>query len=143
MSTALNPCADLDSEDEDDVISSESLLQDLVTQVDPTISVQEYVSADDDLTTCFTFENPDEWREELRSMVCDESSSAPRSNATEDEDEDVEPEDLEPEESSTIKSYGEAIKVSNDLLCFLSEHIEWRIRQDICLRLLVTYKVLH
>lgn len=47
-----------------------------MSQIDPTISTKDYVSADDDLDTCFN--DADEWREELRSMVCEESPSLQR-----------------------------------------------------------------
>ncbi len=38
----------------------------ILSQFDPTMTSNEYLSADDDLSTCLTFEDTDQWREELR-----------------------------------------------------------------------------
>ena len=34
------------------------------------ITANEYSTADDDLSTCFTFSNPSEWRDELHEKIC-------------------------------------------------------------------------
>ena len=72
------------------------------------MTTQEYVSVDDDLSTCFTFEDTEHWREELRSLVCEECPSSPKRSAIEDSDSEDDPEP----ESSTIMR----------VLCFLSEN---------------------
>ena len=70
--------------------------------------MNEYVNADEELDTCLTFEDTDEWREELRSMVCDEfeSNASPIFQDDESEDAADEPE-CDPEKSS-ITSFNNA-----------------------------------
>ena len=97
-------------------------LQELVDQLGSETTAQEYISADDDLCTCMTFEDSSRWREELRSMVCDESPSSAKQPLLDDDDSGNEE---EPEaESSTITTYDEALRISNDLLLFLTQHSE-------------------
>ena len=50
-------------------------LEELVTQLDPDTTAYDYVNADDDVSTCLTFEDTDQWREELSSMVTDQTPS--------------------------------------------------------------------
>ena len=40
-------------------------LEELVTQLDPNTTANEYLNADDDVSTCLTFEDTDQWRTEL------------------------------------------------------------------------------
>ena len=94
-----DPFASLDDGEET------SLLEDLVHEFDPSMTAQEYVSADDDLSTRITFEDTDSWREELRLMTCDDCQSSKRSEL-ELEDE---LEDEEVEEQTTIKSIDVAL----------------------------------
>lgn len=51
-------------------------LQELMDQLGSETTAEEYMSTNDDLCTCMNFESSDEWRDELRSMVCDESPPA-------------------------------------------------------------------
>ena len=104
---------------ESDVDCGESVLQELVAAFNTTVTANEYVMADNDLNSCFTFENTDCWREELELMVCEEASvpSSKRSAVIEDSDD----EDY-PQQKSSIKSIKEALTTANDLLAFLSEH---------------------
>ena len=62
------PDVSTDEVDEDpfaglDQDSSE--LGELVSQIQGDISVEQFISADNVLSTCFTFDDPDKWREEL------------------------------------------------------------------------------
>ena len=85
------------------------------SSVDPDTTADEYMNADDGLSTCLTFEEADNWRQELRCMVCDETPSLSKQiqlgEKSEDDDE------IEPERSS-ITSYDVALCMSNDLLLF-------------------------
>ena len=98
-------------EDLEEVADTEegTYLQQLVAQFDPNTTVNEYVNADEELDTCLTFEDTDEWREELRSMVCDESNVSPLFQDSESEDADESESD--PEKSS-ITSFNRAITLS-------------------------------
>lgn len=49
----------------------DATLNDLVIQFDPTVSANEYLSVDDDLNMCYTFDCTGEGREELRALVCE------------------------------------------------------------------------
>lgn len=101
-------------------------LEELVTQLDPDITADEYVDADDGLSTCLTFEDTNQWREELRSMVADETSSLSKQIRVEhSESEDDSDDDTEPDMSTcSITSYQMALRVSNDLLHFLTQNEE-------------------
>ena len=77
-------------EDEPNEISNESALDDLIAQFDPSMNTEEYLSADDDLNTCFTFEDAEQWREELRQLVCDVPSSKRAEICISEESEDEE-----------------------------------------------------
>lgn len=50
-------------------------LDELIQQIDPETTTDEYIAADDDLSTCLTFEYTTIWRKELRSIVREEISS--------------------------------------------------------------------
>ena len=93
-------------------------INDLIAQFDPSMTTEDYLEADDDLSTSFTFNDTDQWREELRAMACEVPSA--KRIATESEDED-ECEELEPE-LSCISSLQDAISISNDLLSFVSQN---------------------
>lgn len=97
-----------------------SNIDDLVTQFDPSMTTKDYLEADDDLSTCFTFNDTDQWREELMALVCEVPSAKRSSTVNEDEDESV-CEEPEPELSS-ISSLQAAISISNDLLAFISQN---------------------
>ena len=100
----------------------DTYLQQFVSQFDPNTTVNEYVNADEELDTCLTFEDTDEWREELCSMVCDEfeSNASPLFQDDESEDAADEPE-CDPEKSS-ITSFNNAVTLSHDLLLFLGQN---------------------
>ena len=53
----------------------ESCLEELVSQFDSKRTADKYVNAADGLSTCLLFDDTDQWREELHSMVCDETLS--------------------------------------------------------------------
>ena len=50
-------------------------MEELVTQLDSDTTADGYVNPDDDVRACLTFEDTDQWRKELRSMVIDETPS--------------------------------------------------------------------
>ena len=52
-----DPFADLDEDD--------TSLEELVQQIDPGTTTEEYLAADDDLSTCLSFEDTDNWMEDL------------------------------------------------------------------------------
>jgi len=65
------PDVSADEEDEDPFAAlNEDLseLSELVAQIQGDISADQFISADNDLSTCFTFDDPERWREELREM---------------------------------------------------------------------------
>ena len=101
-------------------------LEELVTQPDPDTTTDQHVNADDGLSTCLTFEDTDQWREELCSMVIDETPSLSKQIKVEDSDsEDHSEDDVEPERSTrSITPYQMALHVSNDLLQFLTQNQE-------------------
>jgi len=63
-----------------------------------------------------TFQDSEQWREELRFMDCDDSLSLAK-RALFDEDDSENEEEPEPE-STSITTYDEALRASNDLLVF-------------------------
>ena len=101
--------------------SGQSRFQELVDQLGRGTTAQEYTSADDDLCTCTTFEDTDQWREELLSMVCNEGPFLAKRMLPDDDDSENEE---EPEPESSITTYDEALCVFNNLLLFLRQHSE-------------------
>ena len=99
----------------------DTCLEELVSQFDSKRTEDEYVNADDGLSTCLSFDDTNQWREELRSMVCDETPSLSKqirvNENSEDEDE------IEPERSS-ITSYDAALRISNNLQLFKTKNGE-------------------
>ena len=62
--------------------------------MDPDTTADEYMNADDGLSTCLTFEEADNWRQELRCMVCDETPSLSkqiRLGEKSEDDDEIEP----------------------------------------------------
>ena len=55
-----DPFAGLDEDD-----ACDTSLDQLVQQIDPRTTADDYVAADDDLNTCLTFGDTTHWREEL------------------------------------------------------------------------------
>ena len=74
-----DPFADLEEDD--------TCLEELVHQFDPDTTADEYVNADDGLSM-FHFEEADNWRQELCSMVCDETPSLSKQIRLDEESED-------------------------------------------------------
>ena len=118
-----------DSEDqplEDPFADIQGHLDGLMKQIEPACNSEDYLNADDDLSTCQTYDIDGEasnWREELRAIAC---------ASVEDEPSDVEvsSEDDEPEpEKSSIGTHKEAIRVANDLLLYLSQNGEEEIAE--------------
>ena len=77
------------------------------------------MNADDGLSTCLTFEEADNWRQELHCMVCDETPSLSKQIRLGEKGEDDD--EIEPERNS-ITSYDVALCMSNDLLLFLTHN---------------------
>ena len=79
-----DPFAGLDDDGDED-----TCLEDLVHHFDVDTTADDYANADDGLDTNLTFEDSDNWREELRSMACDENPSPSKQTRVEvDEDRD-------------------------------------------------------
>ena len=98
--------------------TDEPTLNDLVFHLNPTMTAEEYLSADYDLNTCYTFDSTQpEWQGELRALVC-EAPLAKKSATTESDDED---DSTEPEQSK-INNFDDAITASKDLALFLNEN---------------------
>lgn len=81
------------------------------------MTAEDYLLADEDLATCFTFQNDDECQEELRQLVCEPK----RREVEEDSNKDKESEKDDHLETS-VKSLEEAIGVACYLLGFLTEN---------------------
>ena len=128
--TDEDPFAGLDQD------SSE--LGELVSQIQGDISVEQFISADNVLSTCFTFDDPDRWREELRDEVCSEEylpqakKTAPTEKLNEDcSEQSSDEEDDEVVPVSTIKSYSEALSTANNLFLFLTANGEEQISEQL------------
>ena len=108
--TAGNPFADLEQVEGD--------VEELVQQIDSDmpLTTSEYVGADEDVSTCATFENSENWRQELRDMVVSNSPCSKMPAIAEDQEEES---DDEPPVDAII-TYDEAIKSSNDIMTFLT-----------------------
>ena len=67
------PFDDLDEESQDeqegDSGSQDEELQELVQQFDPELNASDYINADEDLPTCDTYDNNENWRDELLDEV--------------------------------------------------------------------------
>ena len=94
---ATDPFADLDEESEDeqegDERSQNEELQELIQQFDPELNAHDYVNADEDLPTYVTYDNNENWREELRKEVLYGGYAKKQSvseSDSEEEDESVE-----------------------------------------------------
>ena len=109
-----DPFADIEEEDM-------SSLDELVHQINPDTSANDYIDADEGLSTSLTFDDTHNWREEVRALACEEGRSA--SKQTRDEESDDSEDEIEPEVSS-ITSYQVALRLSNDLLLFFTQSNE-------------------
>ena len=92
-------------------------LNELVQQINPDMTAEEYISAEEDLTTCFTFYGASEinWREKFHTTVVSECESAAKRPALEQD----ESSDDEEEEVTSILSFDTALTLAKDLLLFL------------------------
>ena len=109
-----DPFADIEEEDM-------SSLDELVHQINPDTSANDYIDADEGLSTSLTFDDTPNWREELQALACEEGRLA--SKKTRDEESDDSEDEIEPEVSS-ITSYQVALRLSNDLLLFFTQNNE-------------------
>ena len=68
----VDPFAGLEEEEELWIAApaQEPTLNDLVSQFHD-MTAEEYISFDNDLDTCLTFDETGEWREELRRLACE------------------------------------------------------------------------
>lgn len=114
-----DPFADIEEEDM-------SSLDELVHQINPDTSANDYINTDEGLSTSLTFEDTDNWREELRiqTLACEEGPSA--SKKTRGEESDDGEDEIEPEVSS-ITSYQVALRLSSNLLLFFTQSNEEEI----------------
>jgi len=113
-----------------DIAADTTVLGELVRRMQGEITANEYGSADDDLSTCFTFNNPSEWREELREEICSVSAEVgdtPLVDCSDDSGDEVEM--LPPD--CTILTYSQALKAASDLLQFTTERGHEEVSEDI------------
>ena len=92
-------------------------LNELVQQINQDMTAEEYISAEEDLTTCFTFDEASKinWREKFRTTVVSECESAAKRPALEQD----ESSDEEEEQVTSIQSFDTALTLAKDLLLFL------------------------
>ena len=98
-----------------DIAADTATLGELVSCMQGEITANEYSTADDDLSTCFTFSNPSEWRDELREEIYFINLGAeyvPLADESDDSSEELEI--LHPE--CSIRTYSDALKAASDLL---------------------------
>lgn len=93
-------------------------LNELVQQMGCGITGEQYVTDEEDLTTCYSFDGASEgnWRERMRADVCSNAAKRPALDGNEStcsEEEEEEP------EVSSITSVDVAMLLSKDLLLFL------------------------
>ena len=119
-----DPFSDIDAETQD-----MSSLNELVQQINPDLTAEEYVSAEEDLTTCFTFDGDSEtnWREKLRTTVVSECGSTAKRPALEQEESSDEEEE---EQVTSIQSFDTALTLAKDLLLFLLSKGEEKAAED-------------
>ena len=109
-----------------DIAADTATLGELVSCMQGEITANEYSTADDDLSTCFTFSNPSEWRDELREEICFvnlEAEYVPLADESDDSSEELEI--LHPE--CSIRTYSDALKAASDLL---QAHYRTRARKN-------------
>ena len=82
------------------------------------LTIRKYVTADEDVATCVTFENSENWRQELRDMVVSDSIYSKMPAIIED-DEGEESDEEHPADAFT--NYDQAIHCGNDMLTFLTK----------------------
>ena len=111
--------------DEDD-----TSLEELVQQIDPGTTTEQYLAADDDLSTCLSFEHTENCREDLRSMVCEEIPLRSKQAHVVEERDDEDDDDNAKIEQSSITSYEMALHVSNDLQYFFTQNQEEEIARN-------------
>ena len=128
-----NPFADLDEEFEDEQAgdggSQDEELQELVQQFDPELNACDYINADEDLHTCDTYDNYENWRDELRNEVL--SNSHAKKQAISENDSEEEDESDSEESPSTVTTFRKAIDYGNNLLKFLTEKGEEQLSENI------------
>ena len=91
------------------------------------MTAEEYISAEEDLTTCFTFDGASEinWREKFRTTVVSECESAAKRPALEQDESSVEEEQV-----TSILSFDTALTLAKDLLLFLLSKGEEKAAED-------------
>ena len=84
-------------------------MQELVQQFEPELNARDYINADEDLPTCDTYDDNENWRNELHDEVLSGSHAKKKQAVSEN---DSEEEDESDEESpSTITTFREATVV--------------------------------
>ena len=112
-----------------DIVADTAALGQLVSRMQGEITANEYGSADDDLSTCFTFTNPSEWRDELRKEICSVSPEAECVPLADSDDSSDELEMLPL--NCSILTYSDALKATRDLLQFSTEKGHEEVSEDI------------
>ena len=108
-----DPFADLDTQ-ESDVAN----LDELLTSLNSGTTAAEYLDPEDDLCTCFTFDETEksDWREGLRAEVVTDGSPPKKATIEKENTSDSNDEEVE---CTSIKSLDVALTLSKDLLLFL------------------------
>lgn len=104
-----------------------SNLDELVQQLHCNATAEKYITSEEDLTTCLTFDGASDanWRETLRTVVAsDFASEAKRPALEQDESSDEE------EEVTSIQSYDTALTLFKDLQLFLVSKGEEKAVED-------------
>ena len=110
-----DPFADLDTQ-ESDVAN----LDELLTSLNSGTTAAEYLDQEDDLCTCFTFDETEksDWRERLRAEVVTDGSPPKKATIEKENTSDSSDEEVE---CTSIRSLDVALTLSKDLLLFLVE----------------------
>ena len=102
-------------------------LDKLIQELHCGITADQYITVEEDLTTCFTFDGASNsnWRENLRTAVLSESGTAAKRPALElDESSDEE------EAITSIQTYDTALTLAKDLQLFLVSKGEEKAAED-------------
>ena len=105
-----DPFADLEeSEDEqEEDRGSQDELQELVQQFEPELNARDYINVDEDLPTCDTYDNNENWRNELRDEVLSGSHAKKKTQAVSENDSE-EKDESDEESPSTVTTFREAV----------------------------------
>ena len=90
------------------------------------MSANNHVNCDNYLATCTTFEDPSNWREELRDMIISRATKKSKEMGSASEDEAKRDEEL----CTAVTTFMEAIDYGNSMVKFLTEKGKEELYQD-------------